>query len=307
MHRLDRLLILTAVGTILASLGSFVAASWWVFELNTHFRVQYLITALVLLIGFALRKHRYWPMALIPVMALNAIPLAPYWPRPGEPLSRQESITLMSVNVNARNSDYGPMISMVEAESPDIVLILEFNSGWGAALRELHETYPYRVQVPRNDLFGIALFSRLPFLDERVFQLQGTSAVDIRIASAGRSVRLLGVHLRPPVSTEWAAERNRQLAQLTAMARKDSAPLIALGDFNITPYSPLFTSELAGSGLRDARLSRGWGFSWPTFLPILGIPIDLCMVSGQFIVLDHRHGPAFGSDHNPVMATLALT
>lgn len=299
--------MLTAVGTILGSLGSLVAASWWVLELGTHFKVQFLVTQLALAIVFALRRHRYWSMALVPVMVLNAIPLVPYWPRLDEPLPQQESFTLMSVNVNARNSDYGSMISLVEAESPDIVLILEFNSGWSAALRELHEAYPYRVQVPRDDLFGIALFSRLPFLDERVFQLQSTTAVDIRLASAGRSVRLLGVHLRPPVSAEWAAERNRQLAQLTTMAGAENTPLIALGDFNITPYSPLFNSELAGSGLRDARLSRGWGFSWPTFFPILGIPIDLCMVSGEFIVLDHRHGPAFGSDHNPVMATLALT
>ena len=119
-------------------------------------------------------------------------------------------------------------------------------------------------------------------------------------------MRIVGIHLRPPVSAEWSAERNRQLSDLAALARREIDPLVLVGDFNVTPYSPFFTQTLASAGLRDSGRARGVHFSWPTFFPILGIPIDLCVISGHLAVLEHRRGPGIGSDHYPIIATVAL-
>ena len=63
---------------------------------------------------------------------------------------------------------------------------------------------------------------------------------------------------------------------------------------------------LAATGLKDARRGFGLDPSWPTFLPLLGIPIDHVAVSDEFLVTDHRKLPAFGSDHFPVIAELVL-
>jgi endonuclease/exonuclease/phosphatase (EEP) superfamily protein YafD len=41
-------------------------------------------------------------------------------------------------------------------------------------------------------------------------------------------------------------------------------------------------------------------------LPVLGIPIDHCLVSEEIRVIAHRRLPAFGSDHYPILAELAI-
>jgi endonuclease/exonuclease/phosphatase (EEP) superfamily protein YafD len=41
-------------------------------------------------------------------------------------------------------------------------------------------------------------------------------------------------------------------------------------------------------------------------LPILAIPIDHCAVSRDVTIVGHRGLPAFGSDHYPILAELAL-
>jgi len=307
MRKLDFLLRLLAAGTLAVSASALAADAWWLFELTSHFRAQYVAVQAILLMLLVLRARWVWCLVLLPVMVLNVIPLAPYWPRPtsnnalpGAPL------TLMSANLNHENTDYLAFLDLLQAEPPDIVLLVEFNSGWSEATRRLHGIYPHRIEIPREDAFGVALYSRQPFLDQRLLRLQTTDAIDVRVDLSGQSVRVLGVHLRSPVNAERAAERNQQLSQLTAIARHEPGPLLVLGDFNISPYSPLFASTLGTSGLHDSGLTRGWNFSWPTYLPILGVPIDLLLLSGHLVALDHRHGPAFGSDHYPVIATLAL-
>jgi hypothetical protein len=41
-------------------------------------------------------------------------------------------------------------------------------------------------------------------------------------------------------------------------------------------------------------------------LPLVAIPIDHCAVSHEVTIVAHRRLPAFGSDHYPILAELAL-
>jgi endonuclease/exonuclease/phosphatase (EEP) superfamily protein YafD len=85
-----------------------------------------------------------------------------------------------------------------------------------------------------------------------------------------------------------------------------SGPVVVVGDLNITPYSPLFQDWLARTGLTDTRRGRTLSPSWPVQLPIVGVPIDHCVVSHDVVIVRHRRLPAFGSDHYPILAELAL-
>ena len=307
MRAFDLLLRLLALATLVVSAAAVAATEWWLFDITAHFRAQYLGIQAAVLGLLALRARWRWCLGLLPAMAANAIPLAPYWPgAAAAPPPSPAPLTLMSANLSATNTDYLRFVDLLSNEPPDIVLLVELNAGWSAALRRLHGLYPYRVELAQEDRFGIGLFSRLPFVDQRAVRLQTTTAIEVRVSLAGRAVRVLGVHLRPPLSEAWSQERNRQLAEVAAIAREASEPLVVLGDFNTSPYSANFTAALGSSGLTDAGLGRGWRYTWPTFLPPLGIPIDLCMISGHFVALEHRRGARFGSDHYPLIATLAL-
>jgi endonuclease/exonuclease/phosphatase family metal-dependent hydrolase len=96
------------------------------------------------------------------------------------------------------------------------------------------------------------------------------------------------------------------------LAAGTETPLLILGDFNITPYSPRFRAMLEAGGLRYVHLGWSWPRSWPS--PhygriqkyVRGFPIDHILTSRHFSVAHARALESVGSDHYPVTAELLL-
>jgi endonuclease/exonuclease/phosphatase (EEP) superfamily protein YafD len=293
----------TAIPTVLAEFGDRA----WILELMTHFRLQYLAAQLLVLGVCLALRHWRTSAALLPLLALNANAVYAYRPSsPPLPLG-DASFTVMTANLSSRTTEYTAFIEQASAAAPDVLVLVEFDHDWQESLAGLAADYPHAVLAPRRDNFGIALFTKLPILEQRVFDLRSSKALDARLRLPdGRTMRLIAVHLRPPLNRQLAAERDAQLTVLAELAARIDEPLIITGDFNLTPYSPAFDAFTARAGVRDTRAGRGWGITWPTFLPAAGIPIDHCLVSEHLGAGELRRGRAFGSDHYPILTTLFL-
>lgn len=304
---LNLLLATVTLGAVAVSVLALFAESFWLLELFSHFRLQYLAGQLPLLLLCLFRRR--WPLVamLVPCMAINAVVVAPYWPRETVTVTGPNEIALMSVNLYGRNEEHARFVELARRAQPDILLLLEYTAAWAAALRVIESDYPYRLVEERAGFFGIALFSRIPLLNARVIDLLGVPAIDARLdLDAAGQARFIGAHLRPPMSARQARERNAQLELLGRLAQAELDPLIVAGDFNMTPYSPVLAGWLERTELHDARRSRGFGMSWPASLPVLGIPIDHVLVSEDFLVAAHYYDAAFGSDHYPVVTRLSF-
>ena len=66
---LNVILMLAAAGLVLASAFALGARLWWAFDLFSHFRLQYLVAALMLLVA-ALALRNYPAAALLAAVAL---------------------------------------------------------------------------------------------------------------------------------------------------------------------------------------------------------------------------------------------
>ena len=298
---------------LLAGLGSAAVAGsvlplaarlWWVFELFSHFRVQLLAGLAVLALLFAARRAWTWCAVLTLCMAVNAPSVLPYLQPATARATGPATLTVLGVNVEADNDEHAELLASIAQSNPDVVLVVEFTDRWGEHLAPLADAYPHQFRRPRFDRFGIALFSRYPFESVADLELGPTTAIDARLRTPLGTTRLIGVHLLPPVSADWARQRNSQLDAIAQHTASATEPLIVLGDFNISPYSPYFGDWLARAHLTDAGRGLGPRFTWPSFLPLLGIPIDHCIVSDGLGVAEYRRLGAFGSDHYPVLARL---
>lgn len=301
-------LLYVAAASVCASVAlASLARHGWLFELFSHFQLQYFVLLLALVTALVAQRRVRSALVLLPFASINVLELAPYVPRSLAVEPGEAAVEIMTANLNGHNRDYPRFLELVRAERPDLMVLLEIGPGWSRAIEDTLHEYPHRLVIAREDLFGIAILSRLPLAELETIDLEGAPAAAARVLLGdGRDLRLVGVHLRPPTSPRLAAERNRQLSRLVPFVDAGAGPVVVAGDFNATPYSPHLDDWLETTRLEDPRRGRGIGITWPTGLPLLGIPIDHCLVSEHFIVADYRQGPAFGSDHYPVVARLLL-
>ena len=71
-------------------------------------------------------------------------------------------------------------------------------------------------------------------------------------------------------------------------------------------WSPYYRDLVNKGQLNNVRAGFGIFPTWPIFQPLLSIPIDHCLVSKDFQVLETRKGRKIGSDHFPLITDIAF-
>jgi len=304
------MLCLATVPLILLTLAGFASGVWWRFDLACHFRAQYAWSLGLITCGFLVFR-RWRPAAVAAVFAFaNAACPASFWFRSDtcSDGGRYQHLRIMLSNVNTANRSYRKLEQHVIAEDPDVLVLMEVDRHWLTGLSQLRQIYPHRIEEPRSDNFGIALFSRCPVAASERVQL-GAATVPSILATLnvrGTEFDLLATHPLPPVSAENTRFRDEQLRAAAACIRDAVDPRILIGDLNVTPYSNRFRQLVYDSGLHDSMRGSGVQTTWPRSLPFMRIPIDHCLCSVDVLVLGRRVGPEIGSDHFPVTLDLGI-
>lgn len=303
------LLSVLSAGTCLLTAMGFFARRWWVCELAVHFRVQYVVVLAACSAG--------WLAAGYPVEALIAGALAAANVRDVQLMYRRRApataggpvVRLLMMNVNTVNQQYHRAISLARQLQPDILIVIETGQAWVDRLRELQDAYPFMDAAARDDGFGITLFSRLPVEHHEVIpvgQAQLPCQV-VRVPFGGRALTVIGVHPFAPTTPSSAAGRNEQFTELARLISRTPPPVLVMGDFNCTPWSPYFQDLLRSAKLHDSRHGFGIQPSWPVECLPLRIPIDHCLVSDGIAVRSRRIADDVASDHFPVLVECSVT
>jgi endonuclease/exonuclease/phosphatase (EEP) superfamily protein YafD len=310
MRWLDRLFALCVALVVVINLVPLGARLFWVLELTTHFRVQYLAVTGLFLAVAALRRRWDAVAVLAAAGAVSAVPVVPYLPRAFGQETANESATaplkVLSVNVSYRPFLARRLLEIVRESDADVVVVQELTPHAERVLADLDTLFPHYRKFPADRQYGIGLWSRYEIESGATIALGRLPAIEARVRGPSGSFTVIGVHLSAPVTRRRAAARNQQLAELIERSNAVDGPLIVAGDFNITPYSPYYGDWLAATGLTDTRRGRTLSPSWPTMFWLIGIPIDHVAVNDDFKILSHRHLPNFESDHYGVLVELEL-
>lgn len=299
-----------AVLLCLASATGFLARLFWIFELAVHFRLHLAISLVLLGMFWGFKRRRRLALVCFAFALVNAALVFPlFWPGVKFTAHSGACLRLISLNVHTENKRAGLVLDFLRGSSADIILLMEVNGRWMQELSSLHGIYPHQVSAPREDNFGIALFSRLPMTNTAIIEVGGAEIPTIAadVCWEGRTVFILGTHPLPPGSSENAGLRNAQLEGVAGIISKQRKPAIVIGDLNATPWSPFFRDLLKVGGLKNTSQGLGIYNSWPAWFSWAGIPIDHCLVSSSWGVVNKQVGPQVESDHLPVMIDLQLT
>jgi len=302
------LLQAAAVVTAVFSTFTLLSVDHFALQLFTHFRLQYLVASALLLILLSVLRQPAFAVVMLLVTALNASLVLPWYMGANEELAGDTSLTLMQANLLSTNSEYDRLFAMLEAEQPDVVVFQEVSPDWLMALAELQPEYPHSYAEAREGNFGIAMFSRVPFasvthVDSPPFSYPSIVA-NLRVGED--LLHLVATHPMIPVSGSVYEARNTQLDSLHELLEGHDGNTVLVGDLNTTMWELNYGEFKRRAGLRDAR--RGFGVipTWPTYMPFAMIPIDHMLVSEDIGVSDVHVGARIGSDHLPLVVTIAL-
>ena len=296
-----------AVVTIAFSLFTLLPADHFALQLFSHFRLQYLVASLLLLLVFVALRRPVYVGTLLLVCLLNASFILPWYVDTHEH-GNGTNVTLLLANVLASNTEFDRLFDLLHEENPDVIALLEVTPEWLVELDALRADYPYSYAEARDGNFGIALFSRLPIksanhVDSPPF---GYPTINASLTVGEEPLHLVATHPMIPVGKKIYEARNEQLESLPGLLQKPAGATILIGDLNTAMWEPNYRALEKATGLRNSRKGFGVLPTWPTFMPFAMIPLDHVLVSEEIGVTSVRTGRRIGSDHLPLIVTLVL-
>ncbi len=281
-------------------------------DILTHFAPIWLAGSVLTLIYGLARSQNASQGVLISISTFAVFAaialMAPEYLRkvePWAPVDAPNQIKIVQLNAWILNRDVAATARWIASQNPDVITINEITPTLQKAIE--HQTgYHYR-----RGIVGSGIFTRAEPLGAG-FMLgdpwnEWPDLARARVPVGNGSAVVIAVHLTWPTDL-WQIKQRVGLAKI--MKRTDPSHLIMIGDFNLTPWS--FTLQGLDKSLGLTRRDRAI-FSWPA-QPVQSwhgkvafLPIDHVYAGSAWRTVDIKRGPRLGSDHYPIVVTLALT
>lgn len=277
----------------------------WPFELFTHFRPHYVVLAIAATAAGLAAQDQSLAFVGGYCILLNAMSLRSgpsVLPQPT--LASKPGLTVVWANVWKRAGALERTLDWARAQNADIILIGEFPAIDSAGIAP---DYPHRHDTGLDAgavwTSRTVAFSRVPMRNAETLNPPGRDRRPfLRFATTmpdGAEFNIIAVHPAAPIKPYMLGDRNAAIAMLLRLIR---TPYLIAGDFNATPWSPVFP-RIPGQRVGRALLRP----TWLTNLPLLGLAIDHIKVSPGVGASLYRVGPFLGSDHRALCARVHLT
>lgn len=261
-----------------------------------------LVALIVLLLGILFHFYRIIPFTSLYPKEVEDSRLA----------EENDFISIMASNVLMKNNNYKALIDLVQRKQPDLLLTLETDIKWEKALSVLDSDYPYSQKIPKNNLYGMHFYSKLPIKDMEVRYLfdEDVPSIHCRLQLRNKKwISVYGLHPKPPSPTEAAksTKRDAELLKVGREVQQNNTPTLVFGDLNDVAWSRTTLLFRKISGLMDPRIGRGRYCTFHTAYPMMRWPLDHLFHSKDFFISELKVLPTIGSDHFPIYAKLQLS
>jgi endonuclease/exonuclease/phosphatase (EEP) superfamily protein YafD len=229
--------------------------------------------------------------------------------RPEKPAKGAAPLKLVQFNLWAENHAPEETAAWILSQNADVVITEESGGSAWPIVRALKKAYPYAIGCRSKSGCDTRIYSRWPIVDEHGFyeDHDGLVGAWATLRHPGGDFTVVGNHFVWPIPAgHWQAQ-SRLLKANVARFPQDS--LIITGDFNSTPWSWGLRRQDKALGLeRRTRALASWptgAFSRVTNAPFPILPIDQVYAGKAWKTVKVERGPSLGSDHRPVVVTLA--
>ena len=225
----------------------------------------------------------------------------------------EQTLSLFHWNVFQHNRQVNKLKEKLANLSPDLILLCETDQWWIDSLSYLRDNYPYYIEIPLSNTYGLCLYSRYELRNLKEEYLVEESVPSVHADLVLEKNRLIHIHCLHPIPPAPAHSQDSipRDGELLLVARrieecKDNIPVLVCGDMNDVAWSKTTRLFQKISRLADPRRGRAIMPTFDARVPGLRVPIDQIFCSEHFRLISMRRLPGMGSDHHGLFIKLAL-
>ncbi|MGK7922359.1 MAG: endonuclease/exonuclease/phosphatase family protein [Trichodesmium sp.] len=318
---------LLTTGIIITTL--FSLAGYWekgiIFELISHFKVQYFVVSLILLFCLSIIGKKRFLLVATFCTIINLTPILPWYISQNGISQENPNLRILIHNLyGGRNSQYSQIAKMVRTENPDIAIFLEPTNRWIQNLQTLSDILPNSINSVSQSTHGIiAIYSKIPLKNYSIeFFAPNRPTIITEFNINQKVINLIATHPTIPIKRNTFKKRNQILEELAKYIQQLNDPVILAGDLNTTMWSPYYQKLERETGLRNSRLGFGILPTWSAkkdgnsivfdiLYRFFQIPIDHCLITSEIKVVNVETkanlSSELGSDHIPLITDLFIS
>lgn len=307
---------------VLFTLLPFVAMDYWwirIFDFpHTQLTILTFVALVLYFVRFNIRSWRDYLFVLFLggcfILQLGKIypytPFAPYQAEDSQTTNPDNSISILVSNVLQKNERTDLLLAEVLRRNPNLIVLTETNEDWRLAVSPaLKDRYPYRVEIPLDNTYGMLLYSNYKLENPEVRYLVDDSIPSIHsllVLPSRQKIQLHAIHPTPPMPQHnpSSTDRDAEMMMVAKMAKEATLPVLVTGDFNDVAWSQTTQLFQEVSGLLDPRIGRGFYNTFDADSRVMRWPLDHLFFSEEFRVLELQKGNDIESDHFPLYAHL---
>lgn len=216
---------------------------------------------------------------------------------------------IAQLNKLKSNTDYDAVANYMKSQQVEILGMEETK---GSELRIIAEKMGYNYTYSSDDApigphLPVGLISRKPIRNAQMVPLPNNHAV-LRAeveTSSNRYMAVYVAHIIPPFSPQLATQSTTEFGALGAIIANEKLPIILVGDFNASIYSPKVqkfasqTNKVIQSTTRNAPPCSWYGYS-----SLFCLRIDHVYIPPSAKYDQIRISPDLGSDHRAVIVDM---
>ncbi|MDT0649333.1 endonuclease/exonuclease/phosphatase family protein [Autumnicola edwardsiae] len=309
---------------VLFTLAPIIATDyWWIRMLDFPHTQLTILTMVALVVYFARFDIKSWKdYAFVAILTACFIfqlsKIYPYLPHnefevgeASEDADPTKVVRFFAANVLQENENSDLLVRELKIQNPDIILLTETNQIWKENLTEAISEFPYKVEVPMQNTYGMLLYSKLPLKNPKINFLVDDSipSIETRVRlNSGSEFQLFAIHPTPPMPQHnpSSTDRDAEMMIIAKKARASKLPVVVAGDFNDVAWSGTTGLFKTVGGLLDVRVGRGFYNTFDANSFVLRWPLDHFFVTEEFRVVECKAINTIDSDHFPFFITLSL-
>ncbi|PKD16078.1 endonuclease [Salegentibacter salinarum] len=308
---------------IVMTLVPLVAADFWWIRIFDYLHIQLSLLTLTAISAYFIRfdikraEDYIFMVALVACFTFQVIKIYPYFPHKNYEVGQvteenfSNKFSLYAANVLQKNENPKLVLADIKKQNPDILLFTETNTRWKDDLSPITDTYPYKVEIPLDNTYGMLFYSRLELKNPEIKYLVDDSIPSVHSIlklRSGEEVMFHAIHPTPPMPQHnpSSSDRDAEMMKIAFMAKDSELPVIVAGDFNDVAWSSTTALFQNVGGLLNTRIGRGFYNTFDATSSIMRWSLDHVFVTEEFRVADFKLGSSIDSDHYPLYIELNL-